>query len=905
MTAIYVKALIIAIIKLVFITGGLTALTIFIFKDGKRKGKPHRRLSRLLVVCTIISAFANIPGVVKSGSNLTSLKGTVNPNSLSAPAESEIYAKEEKEESDIKGMTVADKRKMGLDAADGSDTDGDGITDKDEIEKYHTDPLMASTSNDMYSDGYKLTHNMDFNKKYSGNSNKEKIENNESSELKPVLTSLNQFGRDTEMMDISGTDTLDGRAVYREYYIDNYRGKLNIDIKKLLKNADIRTKDITVYVMAVPNTENAAIRVKPADSDKNSIMIDTADIVALKNGKKTVDYPFTGYIFLTKKTLSNPSTVAFNIEQGINGISPTEKAGSIVSIINGKKITYYTEDQDDPADGIIYGSPFLGLFTKTFSIRYAKLRDETRQKKEYDCLWRLANHTVAGGMFTNENSIVLNKKKSNIEASDRTEITAKYKMLKKFLPHLEGVTLPGKEEKGTIWDVFKVFFCYARYDDVIASVYGDKDKKGTDSHGTLTGFDPRTDEFLFGNFAVSENDLPDSLKGKDIASNGYCAGLSWMSAKLDNDGTLAEKGSRKSDNGAVLSYNIKGEKDNKTLTDRKLNDFKSKDFITNRSHTVKENNESHTCLDYNKLTKSEKDFIKILAVYHNKWNDAYLKNSRVFYWNTYNKLWLDRDGTIAPSNEMKYVYSYDTIKNMIHQLDKGKAVTVAMFNSSGAEKDGCHVLTIYGYKKELWTRKNPDGSKGAAKVIDFYVYDSNIPNAENAWTNYLRVFPKKEYNSFAYQYYDYRLGTDYVYSNNVILKQENGNIKYEPIKNQRQKFMFYVCDTNLNSLTVTKKGTEQITGVSYRGRISYIGDKSKLTNGMVLDKKDFRVFVSKTYRYNDDSSKNTAFQETNSYSFDTATVTNSQIAVTIKYGSSTIKGSINISSLLKGAKPQS
>ena len=63
--------------------------------------------------------------------------------------------------SDIEGWSVYDKYKYGLCTANGSDTDGDGLTDKEEIEIYNSDPLKMSTAGDMYTDGYKVENGLD------------------------------------------------------------------------------------------------------------------------------------------------------------------------------------------------------------------------------------------------------------------------------------------------------------------------------------------------------------------------------------------------------------------------------------------------------------------------------------------------------------------------------------------------------------------------------------------------------------------------------------------------------------------------------------------------------------------------------------------------------------------------
>ncbi len=92
--------------------------------------------------------------------------------------------------SDIEGMTLADKFDMGLIPENGVDTDGDGLSDKEEIETYKSDPLKSSTAGDLYTDGYKVEHNLDL---FSKQEYTEKYEfpYNQSEEVKftPVIAS--------------------------------------------------------------------------------------------------------------------------------------------------------------------------------------------------------------------------------------------------------------------------------------------------------------------------------------------------------------------------------------------------------------------------------------------------------------------------------------------------------------------------------------------------------------------------------------------------------------------------------------------------------------------------------------------------------------------------------------------
>jgi hypothetical protein len=68
--------------------------------------------------------------------------------------------------SDIEGWTMLDKLNAGLQPIEGVDSDADGLTDKEEIEIYHSDPAKASTAGDLYKDGYKVEQGMDLNTYY-------------------------------------------------------------------------------------------------------------------------------------------------------------------------------------------------------------------------------------------------------------------------------------------------------------------------------------------------------------------------------------------------------------------------------------------------------------------------------------------------------------------------------------------------------------------------------------------------------------------------------------------------------------------------------------------------------------------------------------------------------------------
>ncbi|MBI5221637.1 MAG: hypothetical protein HY979_02435 [Candidatus Magasanikbacteria bacterium] len=66
-----------------------------------------------------------------------------------------VLDEKQKIDSDLDGLSNDEEKNLGTDP-NKIDTDGDGITDYDEVKIYHTNPLKADTDGDGYSDGAEL-----------------------------------------------------------------------------------------------------------------------------------------------------------------------------------------------------------------------------------------------------------------------------------------------------------------------------------------------------------------------------------------------------------------------------------------------------------------------------------------------------------------------------------------------------------------------------------------------------------------------------------------------------------------------------------------------------------------------------------------------------------------------------
>jgi len=132
------------------------------------------------------------------------------------------------------------------------------------------------------------------------------------------------------------------------------------------------------------------------------------------------------------------------------------------------------------------------------------------------------------------------------------------------------------------------------------------------------------------------------------------------------------------------SWDLSKHKENATLMDKELYDYKYSSFVD--EHSAKSNNYL-----YKNLTKGEKQFKKMIGCCYAQGNDM-----------------IDLNDYIMENGERN---EYSLIEKMIAYLDKGKILDVFMYMKGGYG----HAVNVYGY----------DYVESGELV--FYVYDSNIP----------------------------------------------------------------------------------------------------------------------------------------------------------------------------------
>lgn len=460
--------------------------------------------------------------------------------------------------SDIRGMSKYDKIQKGLQADDNSDSDYDGLTDKEEIEKYGSDPLRASTAGDLYTDGYKATHGMDVTKKYDYDG-KVRFAGNKCKEIK--LTADDAIDMSAVVRDVTDTTDVSSfgiNTLYKAYKIYNYSGALSIDTQKALPD-DVELKNVKVKIF------NGAFLNKELGELKDTSYNEGKGLITPEYSFESKD---TYYILITGKT---------TFASALSSLTGTAKG-----------------DYEETGVAMFVSVPLVGIFTdykKATEITYTKLKDVDTTNKFRNAVIDKLNDKITG---TN----IIKKEDKIFSFSSSAEINTKYEILKKFLPFFEI-----QNEKAHIWHSL---FCYSVYNYNSGTVIAANGINGNNGDKTErrkynnyhTKFDQYTDELCFQNFQ------------SDYGPNGNCLGIAHFTSYLFNKGRYPSSGSY-----GDISWNLKKHDENKTLMDPGIFDYKDIHFVDDR--TDKDND----YLTKDVLSSGEKEFVKMIGAAFREGND--------------------------------------------------------------------------------------------------------------------------------------------------------------------------------------------------------------------------------------------------------------------------------------------
>ena len=369
--------------------------------------------------------------------------------------------------SDIEGLSVYDKYMKGLQRQNGSDSDYDGLTDKEEIEVYGTDPLKASTAGDLYTDAYKVQNGMDpFTYiEYTGEIIFPYLECEEVQLTASSPTDFNAVVSGcTASYDLSSFDI---GEVYKGYDLYNYAGNIKINVCDMM--ADQNINEFEVYVTNGPF-------IIPGETELRKCTYELEGDVA------AINYEFENgneyLIFLAEKR-------GFSVSGLINSIVGGKNDDAVASIDGGEK-----------GEALICGSPWGVAFGGSITVYYAGHLGEENEIKFVD---DVTNYVPA---------IFGENKKLKLQQLSKSELEIKKNFFGKFFKAFQD---PGRDAKVAWYEVFFRYgiFCYSMYENN----YAIEDEASTGVKSFTTGFNKYWDELPFQNFR------------SDIGTGGNCAGI--------------------------------------------------------------------------------------------------------------------------------------------------------------------------------------------------------------------------------------------------------------------------------------------------------------------------------------------------------------------------------------------
>lgn len=406
---------------------------------------------------------------------------------------------------------------------DGADSDLDGLTDKEEIEIYGSDPTKTSTSGDLYSDGYKVANGMDLNTYYEYK-NDIVIDGNACPDIVIEPLKASDFNAIVADYTDSGMYGLADKDVLKIYYVAFYSGQVTIDLSQA--DTPISPDEINIYVNKFDGSDAVAAK----------FTVDGTKVTLNDSYNDTSRY----VIYVVKEEVSKKNKTA--------------------------NLTFGAVDQNGEIEsgyGVLYGW-FTNLKIKYVETENSALNEATKQH-----LIDAANQ-------------ILRERKSEITESDIIATTKedvdKTINFSEKLPTLREPFPLIVEYDGTVDDFYSyggVYTWYVYDEDVFESNYvsggSAPSSEGIKYASFVDGFSPFVDTLPFPNF------------GNEISEGGVCAGFALLTSRLFNNGTLDIVAETFEYEGKTYTYDITADEENATLLDKGLSDYKDAKFT--KKHT--------------------------------------------------------------------------------------------------------------------------------------------------------------------------------------------------------------------------------------------------------------------------------------------------------------------------------
>lgn len=625
----------------------------------------------------------------------------------------------EEEPSDIKGMTKWEKYQQGLFTEDGSDSDNDGLTDKEEIEIYHSDPLKKSTAGDLYTDGYKATHNMTVTQAYDYEGDYT-LPYNQCAEIELAVKDINDFDGYSKkvesnfaLSDEDFKEIFEGYTVYAAYTVGSTCTAPKIDVSGIIQEYDL---------------------------DKDDLVLIIGDVFG--NSMREVDYKYEGTVMVI-----DDEDVCFN-HYADYGIAIATKQGFFASVNLFKDDTGISNVSPISGDGFYFYSRISSLLKWHPNIYYVETGNKTADLKAKKKLVRAANYIA-------ETKALISKKRR--DKSDRAEIITvddvhcvtqmqydtiyntvsllaptkcKVNPFLKWPQEDDSVVVSGNIKDTEVWFSYCSLDMLEEYMPEKGTETQDGRKKqkeqeneeNTQETEEKSSFSLFTDTLAFKNMGTSRTD-------------GLCFGYTYLAAKLYVEGTVPVKGETDVYCEHV-TYDLSAKK-NKSVLDPGLVDVRDANFKDEVTVIKKDKYGDMRTQTKDNISKADRQLINCLECYWWDANDAMNKTP-----------W--KCG--SPDNP----YSWQMVEMAKDEIDKNGVIIV---NYSTLEESG-HSVLAYKYDYGESTEEKND-------YVRFYIYDPNWP------LNVLVDSEGREYEMYLYMDF-YRTGNETVkYQYRPVLKYED------------------------------------------------------------------------------------------------------------------------------------
>lgn len=682
------------------------------------------------------------------------------------------------ESSDIIGMTKYDKYEMGLLTSDDSDSDADGLTDREEIEIYGSDPRKYSTAGDLYSDKQKVDMGIDPSvyTEYKGDY---VYPNCTCPEV--ILSATSAKNLNAVVSDVTGSvlDDIDAAVVLKHYEVWTYEGRISIDLSLLNPEVygKVSTDDVLVYWgrWGVHELEKASFDVRGSVITPDIYMSNGIIYEIYLVEKDTV----SSFLGITPSTISSSSSAdRLRENASVEGLS----AFGLDDLIDGMSFNTTAETEEVSVNRDPGFVCYVGIGNTT--VYYSDLAYVNSSIQEN--LTLLAKKLHGGDIeFV------------RVSKADLLDRRARYNDYLDILHFNVRTATIGEnfEFSSTLWYI-TCWFDYYDYCDVVGIAPIEMRPEASDK---VINFDVTKDGFSFKNAAVKLNEMDEPIRG-------CCEGFSVITAKVFNNGGLSPM-KNVNGGGGVLgdynSYDLTKNKSTSTFGNRGVHDYKP-NFVY--STYKKEDGNATRCIDESMQSKSDDiEVLRALTCYQFYGNDVDVD---------WDQGWDVND--IQPQDEMEaalfdYLPNGELIDKLVRYLDSGKIAIIGLPLFSfgpypGDEPIGNHAMNIVGYEKVSDGKyKDIEGSYSGAEYI-FYLYDSNhVDNYRNLYVH------EMIYNGVSYFVYELDNGvtpepnqdksTLLGYFSDNYRANNMASFSTELDKKVAQKYKcFFISDENLVSL---------------------------------------------------------------------------------------------------------